>query len=136
MPPGADGVEHFAGEQPGDTGNPRIGRFGDHDVVRGSSEHHVGPAVAHDQTRPRVGQSLPVLASEMLRRLDHFSRNFNRIDSLDRMGQGTSECHAAPVPDDGNATGVGMQEQRQMSQQSLRQHVAGVRRVDLPVDGK
>ena len=45
-----------------------------------------------------------------------------------------AERHAAAQPDDRDALRVRVQQQRQVREQALRQHVARVRRVDLAVD--
>ncbi len=56
------------------------------------------------------------------------------VTSVERMRQRGPQRHAAAEAEDRGALRIRMQQQRHMREQALRQHVAGVRRVDLAVD--
>ena len=58
------------------------------------------------------------------------------VDFGERMRERGTQRHAAAQADDGGALRIRMQQQRHMREQALRQHVAGVGRVDLAVDGQ
>ncbi len=50
------------------------------------------------------------------------------------MGERRAERDATAEPEDRHALRIGMEQQRQVREHALRQHVAAVRRVDLAVD--
>ena len=75
-----------------------------------------------------------VLAGERIRCRDHFGRNFRDDRAIDRMCQRRAECHAAAEADDVDTARVVVQQQRQVGEQLLRQHVPAGRGVHLAVD--
>ncbi len=67
-------------------------------------------------------------------RLDDLGRDLEHVGAVHGMAQGAAERHAAAQPNDRDALRVRVQQERQVREEALRQHVARVRRVDLAVD--
>ena len=92
------------------------------------------PAVADDEPRTRIGERVMVLDAEQRRGVRHLPRDLDGVHAFDGMRERGAKRHAAPEPDDRDAPRAGMQQQGDVGEQLLRQHVSAVRRVDLPVD--
>ena len=90
--------------------------------------------VGDQQARARILQGTPVDVVEEPRRLDDLARQLNHIGTLDAVHECCTRGDAASQADDGDAPRLGMQQQRQVAQKLLGEHVGAVRRVDLAVD--
>ena len=88
-------------------------------------------------SRVRGSASAPrVLGLEEARGLDHLRRDLEHVDALERMAERRPERDAAAQAEDGRLRGRRVEQQRHVREQPLGEHVAGVRRVDLAVDGQ
>jgi hypothetical protein len=71
---------------------------------------------------------------EEMRGVDDLWREFDDVDACHRMTKGSANGDAAAQTDDGHLARVVVQQQRQMRQQLLCQHVAAVRRIHFAID--
>jgi hypothetical protein len=89
----------------------------------------VRPSVAHDQARPRIGERGVFSASK--KRDACTTSGEISTTSARSMGWLSAAPTVTPAPqaDDGDVAGMRVQEQRQVRDELLRQHVAAVGRI-------
>ena len=95
----------------------------------------MGAAVADDEAHAGGAEDASVFPLEERRRVHHLRRDLDNVGAPHRAGrQRRSGRHAAAKADDTDILRIGMEKHRKEAEQTLRQHVTHVRRVDLPVD--
>ena len=130
----AHGREEFAREKCRLARHPRIRWLGDDDVVLTRRQQQVRAAVSHNEVRTGIIQPVQVDVGKVPGCLDDLRRDFHDIRARDGMDERGTQRDAAAQSDDANLLRVWMQQQRQVSECFLREHVAEARRVDFAVD--
>ena len=128
-------LEELPREERRDAGHPGIGRLGNNHVVLPRCQQQVGTAVANDEPNRRVGEDVPALAIEEMRRRHDFGRDLDNVGVTDlSWGQRGAQRHPAAESDDADFPCLPMKRDGQQPEQALSQHVAAIRGVDLAVD--
>ena len=91
-------------------------------------------SVTEHESGAGIAQGVVVVGVEERRGGDDLGRNLDDIRPLNRVAQGRTQRHPAAEADDADLPGGSVQQQREVREKPLRQHVAAVRGVHLAVD--
>ena len=93
-------------------------------------------AVGHAQRDPGVLQGAAVEPAEQTGGLDDFGRDLDHLQPPQGMGERGTRGDAAAEADHARLLRGGMQEQRHVGEEALREHVAAAGGIHLPVHGQ
>ncbi len=116
------------GEEVAHARHPAVGRVGDDHVVLLVAREKRVASVGDEKTHPRVREDVAILGGEELRRVAHGALDVRDLDRPHRVARRGGGRHAGAEAEDEDVARGGVEQHRQMPEQELVGHVAGVRR--------
>ena len=132
--PGARLLEELDGEERGDAAHPGVRGLRDDHFVALAAEPQVVPGVHPQEREPLVVPGGAVGLREQPRRFRHLRRDLGGGHPGDRVAERRAGGDAAAVADDEDRLRPRRQQERQMRQETLGEHVRAVGGVHLAVD--